>query len=246
MKWNALIYDTHHDFVAEYGKGLLELIPLNQEQRILDLGCGTGTLTKQLTNYGNVLGVDGSASMIAQAKKRYPEVVFQVMDALQLPFENEWEVIFSNAVFHWINNHQQLLSSIYQALVPEGQLICEFGAYGNIQVIEESFQLALEKRNCAYQSKFTFPKIADFAKLLENQGFIIDAIVDYDRPTVLSGGEQGLAIWGKQFFETELAVFSEVEQEQILTDFVETAHEKLWQESDWIADYRRLRVVAHK
>lgn len=82
--------------------------------------------------------------------------------------------------------------------------------------------------------------------MLETQGFIIDAIFDYDRPTVLTDGEQGLAIWGQQFFETELAKFSLEEQEQLMTAFVEAARDKLWQGNAWIADYRRLRVVAHK
>lgn len=246
MKWNATTYDNHHDFVAEYGKGLLELIPQKKVQRILDIGCGTGTLTQQLAEYGEVLGIDGSKEMIAQAKAHYPEVNFQVMDALQLSFENEWDLVFSNAVFHWIHNQRQLIAVIHRSLVEGGQLICEFGAYGNIQIIEESFQMALKKFGYTYQSKFTFPKTAEFAQLLETQGFIIDAIFDYDRPTVLTDGEQGLASWGQQFFETELAKFSLEEQEQLMTAFVEAARDKLWQGNAWIADYRRLRVVAHK
>lgn len=48
MEWNSQLYDKKHDFVAEYGKGLLEFISHNPEQTILDWGCGTGTLTDQL------------------------------------------------------------------------------------------------------------------------------------------------------------------------------------------------------
>ena len=68
MKWNSNLYDKKHDFVAEYGKGLLEFIPENPNQKILDLGCGTGTLTTQLTNFaGTVVGVDSSYDMIEKA-----------------------------------------------------------------------------------------------------------------------------------------------------------------------------------
>ena len=64
-EWNATMYDNKHDFVAEYGKGLLEYIPQNEKQSILDLGCGTGTLTVQLNNLAKtVIGVDHSESMI--------------------------------------------------------------------------------------------------------------------------------------------------------------------------------------
>ena len=42
MKWNSKLYNNNHDFVAEYGKGLLEFVPEDKTQKILDLGCGTG------------------------------------------------------------------------------------------------------------------------------------------------------------------------------------------------------------
>mgnify|MGYP000072778412 CR=1 FL=1 len=76
-EWNAVLYDSKHDFVAEYGKGLLEFVPENKNQSILDLGCGTGTLTVQLSNFADiVIGVDSSASMIAKAKKQYSNMQF--------------------------------------------------------------------------------------------------------------------------------------------------------------------------
>lgn len=60
-EWNATLYDNKQDFVAEYGKDLLEYIPQNKNQCILDLGCGTGTLIVQLNNLAKtVIGVDQS------------------------------------------------------------------------------------------------------------------------------------------------------------------------------------------
>ena len=108
--WNAMLYDNKHDFVSEYGKGLLEFVPENKNQSILDLGCGTGMLTAQLSNYADtIIGVDSSASMIAKAKKQYANIQFEVCDALTLPFEKQFDVVFSNAVFHWIPDHNALL-----------------------------------------------------------------------------------------------------------------------------------------
>ena len=103
MKWDSKLYDNKHSFVAEYGKGLLEFVPVDKKQRILDLGCGTGVLTEQLLKYGGyVLGVDGSEDMVAKAKQNYPHIDFEVNDALKLAYSNEWDIVFSNAVFHWI------------------------------------------------------------------------------------------------------------------------------------------------
>ena len=126
MKWNSSLYNEKHDFVTEYGKGLLEFIPNNAKQTILDLGCGTGTLTKQLVTLGSkVVGVDSSPSMINKAKEQFENIEFMVCDALNLPFEKEWDIVFSNAVFHWITDHNALLNNIHKVLKPGGCLsIC--------------------------------------------------------------------------------------------------------------------------
>lgn len=70
MKWNSILYDNKHDFVAEYGKALLEYIPHKPGQNILDLGCGTGTLTAKLSRLGKIIGIDNSQSMISKAKEQ--------------------------------------------------------------------------------------------------------------------------------------------------------------------------------
>ncbi len=125
--------------MAEYGKGLLEFVPENKEQTILDLGCGTGTLTAQLRNLGSkVVGVNSSQSMIDKAKEQFDNIDFMVCDVLDLPFENEFDVVFSNAVFHWISNHDALLSNVHKVLKSDGLLVCEFGASGNIATIEKA------------------------------------------------------------------------------------------------------------
>lgn len=140
LNWNSQLYDNKHDFVAEYGKGLLEFIPVNSEQTILDLGCGTGTLTVQLGNFGRkVIGVDSSQSMIDKAKEQFGNIEFMLCDALALPFENEFDVVFSNAVFHWISDHDALLKNVRKVLKANGMLVCEFGAKGNIARMENAF-----------------------------------------------------------------------------------------------------------
>ncbi len=143
MEWNSALYDKKHDFVAEYGKGLLEFVPKNDGQAILDLGCGTGVLTVQLADLCNkIVGVDSSQSMIDKAKKQFGNIEFMVCDALALPFENEFDVVFSNAVFHWISDHDAMLKTIHKVLKPQGLLVCEFGASGNIAAIENAFAKA--------------------------------------------------------------------------------------------------------
>lgn len=246
MEWNSILYDKKHDFVAEYGKGLLEFVPKNDRQAILDLGCGTGVLTVQLADLCHkVVGVDSSQSMLEKAKQQFSNIEFMVCDALTLPFENEFDVVFSNAVFHWISDHDALLKSINKVLKPQGLLICEFGASGNIAAIENAFIKTCNSLGYDYKSKFNFPAVEDFGKLLESNDFVIDRIYDYDRPTVLKDGEQGLVNWMKQFYASELAAMSENIQDTVCKKVEELARGTLWNGVAWVADYRRLRVIAH-
>lgn len=246
MEWNSTLYDKNHDFVAEYGKGLLEFVPKHKEQAILDLGCGTGTLTAELLDFGNeVIGVDSSQNMIDRAKECFGNINFITCDALALPFEKEFDVVFSNAVFHWINDHNRLLRNIYKALKPNGLLVCEFGADGNIATIENAFAKACKGFGYDYKPKFNFPTTDTFTKLLEANKFIIDNIYDYDRPTVLKDNENGLTNWIKQFFEAELSSIPKDVHAEIFEKVEEITRDSLWNGKEWVADYRRLRVLAH-
>lgn len=246
MDWNASAYDTQHPFVAEYGKALLEFIPVNREQSILDLGCGTGTLTARLAGLARrVVGVDSSRNMIETAKKQFHTIPFAVYDALDLPFDHEFDLVFSNAVFHWIHDHAALLKSIHKVLRQRGLLVCEFGARGNIATIETAFATACRESGYAYRSKFNFPQVKQFARLLEKHGFIIDRMDEYDRPTALQNKEQGLFRWMEQFFASELAEMPEEARRAIVERVEALTRAALWNGEAWIADYRRLRAIAH-
>ena len=77
MKWNTELYSNKHAFVYEYGESLIKLLAVKPDDRILDLGCGTGHLTKlisELTNH--VVGMDYSSDMIFSAKKNFLRLRF--------------------------------------------------------------------------------------------------------------------------------------------------------------------------
>ena len=123
MDWNAEWYENKHGFVAEYGRELLSCVPENPEQSILDLGCGTGTLTHALLEKSaSVTGLDSSPEMIATARRFYPGMDFRVLDARLMPWRNRFDIVFSNAAFHWIPDHGTLLNAVYRVLKPQGKL----------------------------------------------------------------------------------------------------------------------------
>jgi trans-aconitate methyltransferase len=82
MRWDSSLYDDKHAFVTKYGEGVLELLAPQAGERILDVGCGTGHLTKKIAASGaEVVGLDSSAEMIETARTAYPEIEFVVADA---------------------------------------------------------------------------------------------------------------------------------------------------------------------
>jgi trans-aconitate methyltransferase len=106
QQWDADLYDGNHAFVAHFGGDLLELLQPRAEEHILDLGCGTGDLTAQIAAVGaQVVGVDASAEMVAEAKRKFPRLDFFQVDALSLSDQQphaHFDAIFSNAVLHWV------------------------------------------------------------------------------------------------------------------------------------------------
>lgn len=247
MKWNSSLYDDKHSFVSEYGKKIIGFVNIEREQKILDLGCGTGLLTKELAKKGaEVIGVDSSREMIQRAKVNYSNLKFQVEDAIKLPFENKFDTVFSNAVFHWILNQKGLLEGIYKVLKKDGLLVCEFGAKGNIRKIEDAFKKSIEAKGIQYISKFSFPSMEEYKALLETAGFKVKHIVVYDRPTILADGKNGLRNWILQFFSDYLEKLSDKEIEEVLMKSEEICQNTLWKDTQWVADYKRIQVIAVK
>ncbi len=247
MKWNAELYDSKHEFVSQYGKALLAELDLAPGQVILDLGCGTGKLSGELASAGAaVIGVDSSSEMVEKARSSHPALEFIVADATKLPFCNRFDIIFSNAVFHWIPDQDALLSSVLRALKPGGVLLCEFGGERNTQRILGAFREEFQKLGHPFQNPFFYPSTGVYRKLLQSHGFEIEFVRDFDRPTPLTDGPQGLRNWLNQFYASSLSRLSPQEQELLFDQIEARLRPELWDGAQWVADYRRIQVKARK
>ena len=246
MRWNAELYQQQHSFSVAYGKDMLEYVNRDRGQTILDLGCGTGALTCELAAQGaHVIGLDASPDMIVKARADYPALEFVVADAAAMTYDNMFDTVYSNAALHWIKNQPALSAQIYRALKPGGYLVAEFGAKGNIETIQRAFSSALQLQGRPFASQFFFPSPAEYRKLLETARFAVQYIEDFDRPTPLAGGTDGLRQWLIQFYDDYLKPLTALEKEHVIKQ-TETACADLWQNGQWVADYRRLRVIAQK
>ncbi len=124
MPWNPIQY---HKFQAERSApffDLLKLVHIRPNLHVVDLGCGTGELTAQLSNAlpnSTTTGIDSSMEMLEKAKQHAsPKLHFK--HGNQTKLSNTWDLIFSNAALQWSENHKELIPELFGKLKPGGQL----------------------------------------------------------------------------------------------------------------------------
>lgn len=250
LSWDAGLYDRAFSFVSDYGAALLDLLAPHRGERILDLGCGTGHLTQAIAERGaEVVGIDASPEMVAQARANYPGLRFAVADAASFVVEAPFAAVFSNAVLHWVRGHEGVARSVAAALAPGGRFVAEFGGRGNVGAITSALQWALAAEgysDFAARDPWTFPSIPEFTARLERHGLETVSAALFDRPTLLDGGEAGLRLWLRMFGDPFFAEVPEEARERILRRLEARLRPTLFRDGEWWADYRRLRVVARK
>lgn len=247
--WNATLYDDHHQFVSYYGKGMVELLALQQGERILDVGCGTGDLAASLTEQGaHVVGIDLSQNMVDAAAHKYPHIDFAQRDVTNLSFSNEFDAVFSNATLHWVKTPEAAIHSIYTALKKGGRFVAEFGGIGNVETITSTLIDEIKRAGIAYRADdfpWYFPSIAEYCTLLEQAGFHVTFAEHFDRPTKLDG-EDGLRNWLDMFSHRFFEHVPTATKETVYVTTIARLRPLLMQRDAWYADYKRLRIVAYK
>ncbi len=244
--WDAELYEAKHNFVWKLGEGVLDLLDPKPGERILDVGCGTGQLTRALVRRGaEAVGIDSSTDMIGQARQNFPEIRFVLGNAADMTFMEEFDGVFSNAALHWMMEAERVVERIAKALRRGGRFAAEFGGKGNIAHIMRAIHgvLAAYYDGNVPQTRTYFPSVAEYGTLLERHGIEVRLAQLFDRPTPLEG-ENGMETWIRQFKWYYFEPLGREKREKALAQVVEALRPALWDGTRWSADYRRLRIVA--
>jgi trans-aconitate methyltransferase len=238
--WDAQSYQARHSYVFKHGEGLVELLDPKPGERILDLGCGSGQLTAKIADVGaDVIGIDLSPDMIAQARANYPHVEFNLGDATSFELAEPVNAVFSNAVLHWVKDASAAIGCVWRALKPGGRFVMEMGGKGNTRTLLAAVkEVAGELKN-----PWFYPSVGEYSALLEWQGFEVRFATLFDRPTTVEG-ENGLDDWLAMFGGKLFAGISEERQREIRKAVADRLRGVMYRDGNWIVDYRRLRVVA--
>ncbi len=139
VDWDAATYDRVADPQEEWGLEVLGRLELLGDESALDAGCGSGRVTRHLAERlpeGRVVGVDASPSMIEHAREALApfgdRVELFATDLLELTLDRPVDVVYSNAVFHWVLDHERLFERLFAALVPGGVIEAQCGGLGNV------------------------------------------------------------------------------------------------------------------
>ncbi len=243
-KWNADKYNKHADFVSNLAFPVLELLNPQENENILDLGCGDGTLAAEIIKCkSKVIAVDLSDSMVEKTKERGIEAF--VMSATQLTFVNEFDAVFSNAVLHWVKDADASIKEISKSLNDNGRFIAEFGGYGNIKFLTDAMQEVFNRHEefGNFNNPWIFPKDSEYKQLLQDNGFNVEYIELIPRPTKIDD----IRNWLDIFANGIISHLTKEQQNQFKEEVRAILKPKIYSKKDgWVADYVRLRLKAYK
>lgn len=249
IKWNADLYDNKHSFIAKYGEDLLSWLDARENETILDLGCGTGQLTHEITKSGaTVTGMDASAEMIEKATAAYPGTKFFVGDATGFETSQQYDAVFSNATLHWINDQDAALTAVNKALKAGGRFVLEMGGKNNIKSIADAVVTTLQEKKLLEGQPFQFwyfPSVAAYTTLLEQHGFTVESVLYFNRPTPLTG-EDGMKNWIDMFGSFLFKNIDAAKAATVTQEAVAKLKPTNYNNGTWYADYVRLRIKAIK
>ena len=238
-KWDAGDYARVGSFVAELGGAALDLLDPRPGERILDVGCGEGTLTKRVLERGaTVLGIDNSPQMIAAARANGVDALLLAAEDMQ--FFAEFDAAFSNAALHWVLEKEQAARAIFRALKPGSRFAGEMGGEGNLEKLREALDEELIIRGYVppVEASNWYASPDEFARVYEAADFDeIDARL-IERPTPI---EHGVAEWVTTFRRGWLdrAQVPENERAEIAAAIADRVGSN-------VADYVRLRFIMRK
>ncbi|MCB1834750.1 MAG: class I SAM-dependent methyltransferase [Geminicoccaceae bacterium] len=240
QRWSAEGYARNARFVADLGMPVVELLAPRLGERVLDLGCGDGSLSVRIAALGpEVLGTDASPELLGAARGLGLQTV--LADAHALPFEREFDAVFSNAALHWMLEPEKVIAGVARALVPGGRFVGEMGGFANVATIATALRAGLQREGVDGMAihPWYFPTPQEYGGLLRAAGFSVTSIELIPRPTPLPTGMEG---WLETFAAPFLAHAPGERHADLLDHAVALMRPSLCDRAgNWVADYVRLR-----
>ena len=182
MKWDAQVYDTVKAPQVDAGRELISIANVKDSDSILDLGCGTGKLTMELSRLllnGNINGIDPSKEMTDKARERFDSAqnvsIFRI-PAQSMKYKNEFDLVYSNSALHWVKEQQMVLKLVYDSLKEGGRIAFQMPAKDFCREFIEYTGKAMETPGFeeyfrGWEPQWYMPSKKEYRSFLEDAGF---------------------------------------------------------------------------
>lgn len=258
--WNPEDYAKNSDAQLKWAQELRKNLDLQNDDSILDVGCGDGKITADFAAtlpVHRVVGIDSSSAMIAYATKKYstsqyPNLAFSCIDARSIDFQQEFDLIFSNATLHWVDDHQAFLKGANWALRNGGRLVISCGGKGNASEVLQVFSELITLKTWSiyfnnFDNPYFFYGLQDYQSWLKKSGFAIKRL-ELVPKDMTHQGEEGLAGWIRTTWMLFTRCVPEDKRDEFIAQFVNFYLQKNPLDSQGLAHVLmvRLEVDAYK
>jgi trans-aconitate 2-methyltransferase len=231
-QWNPEDYAKHSAAQLAWARELIARLDLRGDESVLDIGCGDGKVTAEIAAAlprGYVVGLDGSREMIEFAQAHYPpgqfpNLEFVGMDARQIRLERSFDLIFSNAALHWIEDHLAVLKGVSRVMRQGARLIISCGGRGNaVEILKAVGAVTANDRWRKYFQGFAFPYHfygpEEYRHWLPQAG-LTPLRVELLPKDMIHPGADGLAAWIRTTWLPFTERVPESEREKMIQDVV--------------------------
>ncbi|HUY64311.1 MAG TPA: methyltransferase domain-containing protein [Acidimicrobiales bacterium] len=245
--WDATTYDKVSDPMTRWGAAVLDRLPLEATDTVLDAGCGSGRVTELLLGRvpeGHVVALDAAPSMVAEAHRRLDRYGPRctVVDADLLDLEPATlagyapvDAVLSTATFHWVLDHDRLFANLAAVMAPGAVLEAQCGAAGNI----EGLMVAVRRAGSERAGTWLYATPEDTRRRLHAAGFVDVQVWTHPEPTPLEPGEPLETYLATVCLRTHVADMERAERQAFLRAVADAMPEP-------VIDYVRLNISARR
>ncbi|MBC8094452.1 MAG: methyltransferase domain-containing protein [Akkermansiaceae bacterium] len=228
VAWNPGDYAANSASQQAWARELISKLHLQGTERVLDVGCGDGKITAEIASAvprGAVMGIDSSREMIHFARRKFPpgpisNLQFEIMDARSIRLEQKFDLAFSNAALHWVDDHQAFLRGISGCLRSGARLVVSCGGKGNAQDVFVALrgEMRLKRWRDFFrklQRAYFFYSPEDYSRWLPRFGFQSGSVRLADKDMAFENRDQ-FAGW----FRTTWLPYTQRVPESAREDFI--------------------------
>ncbi|MFZ0040122.1 MAG: methyltransferase domain-containing protein [Solirubrobacteraceae bacterium] len=192
--WDAATYDRISAPQQRWAAEQLDRLELKGDEVVLDAGCGSGKITLELARrvpHGTVYAVDAAPSMVRHTQEALGDrAIAFCQDLVELALPEPVDVVFSNATFHWIADHDALFAALHRNMKSGARLLAQCGGRGNIDAFRKTADEVAHREPFApyfsdWQRPWNYATAEETAERLERAGFEQVSTWLEDKPTEL-------------------------------------------------------------